>query len=95
MKIRSAWQGQFILITLCLLLLAPLLIRPRSFWVLDEVRHAEVVRNMVDGGQWLVPVLNEHPFGDRPPLYFWLCGVLCRAAGTISPIIFLLLSWKM
>lgn len=93
MKVRSAWQGQCLLVLLCLLLLVPLLATPRSFWVLDEVRHAEVVRTMVEEGGWLVPQLNGHPFGDRPPLYFWLCAALCRAMGRVSAVIFLLVSW--
>jgi 4-amino-4-deoxy-L-arabinose transferase-like glycosyltransferase len=49
----------------------PLLV-PRDLWVQDEARYGEVVREMLETGQWLVPHLNGHPYPDKPPLYFWL-----------------------
>lgn len=38
----------------------------------DEGRYAEVVREMVTSGDWLVPTLNHKPFYDKPPLFYWL-----------------------
>ncbi|CAK0772633.1 4-amino-4-deoxy-L-arabinose transferase [Gammaproteobacteria bacterium] len=45
---------------------------PRDLWVQDEARYGEVVREMLDAGEWLVPHLNGHPYPDKPALYFWL-----------------------
>jgi 4-amino-4-deoxy-L-arabinose transferase-like glycosyltransferase len=38
----------------------------------DEVRYAEVPRQMLSGDSWLVPVLNGEPYLDKPPLTYWL-----------------------
>jgi 4-amino-4-deoxy-L-arabinose transferase-like glycosyltransferase len=48
------------------------LLVPRDLWVQDEARYGEVVREMMETGQWLVPHLNGQPYPDKPPLYFWL-----------------------
>jgi len=37
----------------------------------DEGRNAEVAREMLASGQWLVPHFNGLPFLDKPPLLFW------------------------
>jgi dolichol-phosphate mannosyltransferase len=53
----------------------------------DESRYAEVPRQMLAEGRWVVPVLNGLPYADKPPLLYWLvmtsyrlCGVEDRAA---------------
>src|SRR5262245_46403779 len=40
----------------------------------DEGRYAEVVREMLARGDWVVPTLNRQPFYDKPPLFYWLVG---------------------
>jgi dolichol-phosphate mannosyltransferase len=47
----------------------------------DEGRYAEVVREMVSGGDWLVPRLNDAPFYDKPPLFYWLVAGSYRLFG--------------
>ena len=36
-----------------------------------EARRAEVSREMVASGNWVVPHLNGEPFVTKPPLYYW------------------------
>jgi dolichol-phosphate mannosyltransferase len=47
----------------------------------DEGRYAEVVREMVVTGDWVVPRLHHVPFYDKPLLFYWLVGGSYRAFG--------------
>ncbi len=38
----------------------------------DEARYAEVPRQMLAEGSWVVPVLHGAPYPDKPPLLYWL-----------------------
>ena len=54
----------------------------RDPWNPDEPRYAEVAREMVVLGQYLVPHLNGEPYSDKPPLFFWLAALFFAAAVT-------------
>ncbi len=41
----------------------------------DEGRYAEIAREMVQGGDWLVPRLNSVPYLEKPPLVYWLTAL--------------------
>lgn len=61
--------GTLLLAALC----APMFIQ-LGRWPLidpDEGRNAEVAREMLASGQWLVPHFNGLPFLDKPPFLFW------------------------
>jgi dolichol-phosphate mannosyltransferase len=70
---------------LALLLMAVLLFCSRLGCPLqepEEVRYAEIPRQMLETGTWAVPVLHGQPYLDKPPLLYWLvmlsygvCGV--------------------
>ena len=38
----------------------------------QEPRYAEIPRQMLAEGRWLVPVLHGEPYLDKPPLLYWL-----------------------
>jgi len=38
----------------------------------QEARYAEIPRQMLVEGKWLVPVLYGEPYLDKPPLLYWL-----------------------
>ncbi len=40
----------------------------------DEAHYAEITREMLHAGQWLVPTLNGAPLIDKPVLFHWLQG---------------------
>src|SRR6267142_881045 len=44
----------------------------RDLWNPDEPRYAEVAREMVARGDYLLPHLNGAVYGEKPPLFFWL-----------------------
>jgi 4-amino-4-deoxy-L-arabinose transferase-like glycosyltransferase len=37
----------------------------------DEPRYAQVAREMLERGDAITPVLNGHPWLEKPPLYYW------------------------
>jgi 4-amino-4-deoxy-L-arabinose transferase-like glycosyltransferase len=38
----------------------------------QEARYAEIPRQMLVAGNWLVPTLHREPYLDKPPLLYWL-----------------------
>lgn len=50
----------------------------RDLWWADEVRHAGVLLQMLDNGDWLALNLNGDYYPDKPPLYFWLMSALMK-----------------
>ena len=40
----------------------------------DEAHYAELTREMLQSGNWLVPLLNGKPFIDKPVLFHWCQG---------------------
>jgi 4-amino-4-deoxy-L-arabinose transferase-like glycosyltransferase len=38
----------------------------------DEGRYAEIPREMLARGEWVVPYLQGEPYLDKPPLLYWL-----------------------
>lgn len=47
----------------------------------DEARYAEIPRQMLAQGNWLVPVLHGQPYYDKPPLLYWLTMASYRIFG--------------
>ena len=43
-----------------------------DLWNPDEPRYAQVAREMVDGGDWVLMHANGKTYEDKPPLFFWL-----------------------
>ncbi len=43
-----------------------------DLWNPDEPRYAQVAREMVNGGDWILMHLNGQIYTDKPPLFFWL-----------------------
>jgi 4-amino-4-deoxy-L-arabinose transferase-like glycosyltransferase len=47
-----------------------------DLWSPDEPRYAEVAREMVTGGDWILMHYNGNVYSDKPPLFFWFIGLL-------------------
>ncbi len=76
MDVRKGWWLAMAAVVLGAALTVPF----RHLWEVDEPRYAEVAREMITSGQWLVPHLYGEPYTHKPPLYIWLEGGL-RLAG--------------
>jgi len=46
-----------------------------GFWEPDEARYAEISREMVQGGSFLVPHLNYVIYVEKPPLLYWMTSL--------------------
>jgi len=71
--------------SLCLLLIIPgALLYPGlaiHLFEPDEGRYAEIPREMLWHGEWVVPYLQGEPYLDKPPLLYWLVGLSYRLFG--------------
>src|SRR5262245_66695475 len=47
----------------------------------DEGRYAQVPREMLERGDWVMPMLQGEPYLDKPPLVYWLVMLSYRAFG--------------
>lgn len=41
----------------------------------DEGRYAQIPREMILQGDWVVPHLQSKPYLDKPPLFYWLVAI--------------------
>lgn len=73
------WQALLLLVVLPGALLYPCM----SFYLFepDEGRYAEIPREMLLRGEWVVPYLHGEPYLDKPPLMYWLVMLSYRALG--------------
>ncbi len=47
----------------------------------DETRYAEIPREMLATGNWVLPQLNFQTYYDKPPLMYWLCAISYKLFG--------------
>lgn len=52
-----------------------------SLWDRDEPRYAVATREMIAGGDWIVPYFNSEYRFDKPILIYWLMSVPMRCMG--------------
>jgi 4-amino-4-deoxy-L-arabinose transferase-like glycosyltransferase len=77
-----ARRAAAVVVALCLLSL-PLFYQLGRWPLLepDEGRNAEVAREMLAQGSWIVPSFNGLPYLDKPVLLFWMIAGAFRAVG--------------
>jgi 4-amino-4-deoxy-L-arabinose transferase-like glycosyltransferase len=51
----------------------------------DEPRYAQVAREMLERHDFITPVLNGHPWLEKPPLYYWQ-AMLAYSALDVSDV---------
>ena len=47
----------------------------------DEGRYAEIPREMLSGGDWVIPHLNGLDYIEKPPLQYWATAIAYRTFG--------------
>ncbi|MCC7463029.1 MAG: glycosyltransferase family 39 protein [Gammaproteobacteria bacterium] len=69
---------------LLMVLLLLLWFLPLGGWRLfdpDEGRYAEIPREMLTGGDWVIPRLNGIVYLEKPPLQYWVTALAYQAFG--------------
>lgn len=56
----------------------------RSPWPADEPRFAEVAREMVATGQWLIPMRGGEFYPDKPPVFMWSIALFYWLTGNLK-----------
>jgi 4-amino-4-deoxy-L-arabinose transferase-like glycosyltransferase len=79
----SAWVagGWALLLVLFAALYVPSQLS-RAPWDPDEPRYIEVAREMKVSGDYVLPLLNGEPYGEKPPVFFWLANAAERLTGS-------------
>lgn len=55
-----------------------------DLWNPDEPRYAQVAREMLKTGNYIVPHINTEVYPDKPPLFFWLIALCSKPFGDVS-----------
>ena len=74
LKIKLALTGIVILLSL-----SPIGFRP--LFVPDEYRYAEIPREMLSSGDWVVPRLCGLRYFEKPPFGYWVTAISFRLFG--------------
>jgi len=78
-KVRERWLYFGLAVLLAGVWLATLAGRP--LFNPDEGRYAEIPREMLRGGDWVIPHLNGLDYIEKPPLQYWATAVMYRLFG--------------
>jgi 4-amino-4-deoxy-L-arabinose transferase-like glycosyltransferase len=76
---HEKWTYGALAALLTLLWLATLSARP--IFNPDEGRYAEIPREMLSGGDWVIPHLNGLDYIEKPPLQYWATALSFRLFG--------------
>lgn len=72
-----------------LILAAVVMVASLDRWQLkgsDEPRYAQVAREMMETGEYILPHINGKPYPDKPPLYFWLVALCSKTFGDVTAL---------
>jgi 4-amino-4-deoxy-L-arabinose transferase-like glycosyltransferase len=53
----------------------------------DYLRYAEVAKEMIQSGDWVVPRFNGEIYLHKPPLLFWLIALPSEIYGSVTPFL--------
>ena len=74
---RRTYLGLTALVVLAWLAILPL----RPLFNPDEGRYAEIPREMLSGGDWIIPHLNGLAYIEKPPLQYWATATALAVFG--------------
>ncbi len=58
----------------------------RDLWEPEELRYAEVTREMVERRDWFLPHLNGLVYAEKPALYFWSIAASAKLLGSMNEL---------
>lgn len=72
-----------LLVIACFVLLYLGSIWQRPFFIPDETRYAEIPREMIASGDFIVPTLNGLPYFEKPVMGYWLNAAAMKCFGEV------------
>jgi len=79
LSVRERWVYAGVVSLLVLTSLSTLARRP--LFNSDEGRYAEIPREMLHGGDWVIPHLNGLAYIEKPPLQYWATALSFKVLG--------------
>jgi 4-amino-4-deoxy-L-arabinose transferase-like glycosyltransferase len=76
---RERWSYACLAALVAIVWLATL--KDRPLFNPDEGRYAEIPREMLSGGDWIIPHLNGLAYIEKPPLQYWATAASLRVFG--------------
>ncbi|HEU4375967.1 MAG TPA: glycosyl transferase [Telluria sp.] len=55
-------------------------------WKQDETYITDIVRHMLDTGDWTVPTMAGTPFMEKPPLFYWVAALCATLFSPLLPL---------
>lgn len=83
---RGSSRGELLLIAFLGLALYLPGLGGYDLWNPDEPRYAEVAREMLATGRFLVPHLNGEIYSEKPPLHFWAISLAALIRGQLDEL---------
>ena len=77
--VTGKYPSLFLLVLFSFLYLVPLQTRP--LFIQDETRYAEVPREMITNGDWVVPRINGLRYFEKPVMGYWLTAISINIFG--------------
>jgi len=74
---RKLWRDVAVIVVLTAVLAVPSMFT-RDLWNPDEPRYMEAAREMFVLHDYIIPHLNGQIYTDKPPLFFWMAGLLWK-----------------
>lgn len=75
-----------IFVLLCGTVLFGINVSGYDLWSPDEPRFAQVAREILQSGDWLVMHVNGEPYYEKPPLMFWTIALFSLPFGDVSEL---------
>ncbi len=81
---KKPYVSKTLLVILVLTIAVFLFSTQSTLWDRDEARFARIACEMLDSGQWFLPVLNGEVYAKKPPLGFWMMAISMKIFGITS-----------
>ena len=85
-KILSSVAGSYLLLIATALVTLFFRFGTLPFVGADEPRYARIAEEMNQAGRWITPVLQGHPWLEKPPLYYWVTIPAYRVFGVSEAV---------
>jgi 4-amino-4-deoxy-L-arabinose transferase-like glycosyltransferase len=88
MEDTPIWQSRSIVIFVSLLCLAWIVLGlvGHDPWKPDEAYSFGLVLSVLEGRDWVVPMLAHEPFLEKPPVYYLTAALTAKAFGALLPL---------